>query len=111
MSEEEKTTEAKQVSEIVEPIIAEGQSQSLEEFVETLEKLKAKHSTSVYKEFEVSAVQQRGAGVLLLYGKRDETSQERQEREAREERERKTIEATELKEYLRLKKKYGKREE
>lgn len=103
--------EVKKISEIIEPIIGEGTVESLDDFIESLEELKRKHTTSVYSEFEVTAAHKGGAGVLLLHGKRDETDEERKVREAREGAERRNIEQAELKEYLRLKKKYGKKDE
>jgi len=110
MSDEE-TQEVKQISDIIEPILGEGQVKTLAEFTELLDELRIKYQTSVYKTFTVTATHQKGAGVLLLNGSRDETAEELADRTEREEIERRTIDAAELKEYLRLKKKYGKREE
>lgn len=109
---EETETEVKKISEDIEVIAAEGEeSVTLEEFIEKLQELKDKHVTSPYSELNVYAVQKKGAGVLLLSGERDETDVERQEREQRETLERQRVEQAELKEYLRLKKKYGKKSE
>jgi len=109
---EETEVEVKKVSEDIEVVAAEGQDAvTLDSFIEKLQELKAKHVTSPFSELKVYAVQKKGAGVLLLSGSRDETDTERQEREQRETMERQRIEQAELKEYLRLKKKYGKKSE
>lgn len=109
---EENEVEVQKVSEDIEVLAAEGEEKStIDDFIEKLQELKAKHSASVYSDLNVYAVQKKGAGVLLLSGERDETDVERQEREQRETMERQRVEQAELKEYLRLKKKYGKKSE
>lgn len=109
---EESEAEVKKVNEDVEVLAAEGEEKiSLDDFIERLQEMKTKYTASPYTEFSVYAVQKKGAGVLLLSGSRDETNSEREEREQRETLERQRIEQAELKEYLRLKKKYGKKSE
>ena len=104
--------EVKKIRDTIEPIMAEGgETKTLDEFIDELVELKSKHASSVYGDLEVAAVQKAGAGIVLLYGVRDESAEELKVRENREAGERTNIEQAELKEYLRLKKKYGKKGE
>ena len=81
------------------------------EFIGKVEELHKQHSIKAYDRFNVAFVKDTQAGWGVLFtGTRDETKDETEHREAVEAAKRKQLEAAELKQYLALKKKYGKAE-
>lgn len=109
---EEVENEVRQVSDELEALSAVNtEPEELDAFLERIGEFKARHSTSAYNKFQVKSVNKKGETVFLIEGLRDETEQECGEREAREAQEKQRVEQAELKEYLRLKKKYGKKGE
>lgn len=93
------------------PLLAEGDTVEYKELIEKLEELFNKNSHKVYDAFNVSMVKDKKLGIALVFeGEREETKNETAQREAEEAATKKRVEDAELKEYLRLKKKYGKKE-
>ena len=93
------------------PLLAEGDTHNYKELVEKLEDLVAKNTHKAYDKFHVTMVKDDKLGVALFFeGEREETKEETVKREAYEAAKKKRIEDQELKEYLRLKKKYGKKD-
>lgn len=103
-------SEIKQIDEDIEIIVAEGQDRlSLSDFTDKIESIRLKHTTSTYNSLSVYALHKKGAGALVLAGSRDETDAEEKERGKKEAIERSRVERAEMKEFLRLKKKFGKK--
>ena len=108
MTEEKKHT----VNEHIDVILSEGESMSREDFADKIEDLYKQNMHKAYDSYSIELVRHKQVGWTLFFnGTREETKQETTKREAEEAAKRKQIEAAELKEYLRLKKKYGKKEE
>ena len=84
----------------------------LKQFTDKLEDLRAKNAYKAFVSFAIELVKDKelGWGVLFV-GEREETKEETAKREAMESAKRKTVEEAELKEFLRLKRKYGKKDE
>ena len=92
------------------PLLAEGDSVEYKELVEKLEELFGQNSHKVYDKFMVNMVKDVKLGVALVFeGEREESKEETALRESEESSVRKRVEKAELKEYLRLHKKYGKK--
>lgn len=92
------------------PLLAEGDTVEYQELIDKLNELFGKNAHKVYDKFNVSMVKDPKLGIALVFeGEREETKLETTQREAEEDSKRKRVEAAELKEYLRLHKKYGKK--
>lgn len=92
------------------PLLAEGDTVEYKELIEKLEELFGQNSHKVYDVFNVSMVKDKKLGIALVFeGERDESKDETKLREAKEAATKKRVETAELKEYMRLKKKYGKK--
>lgn len=92
------------------PLLAEGDTVGYKELIEKLEDLFNKNTHKMYDTFHVSMVKDQKLGIALVFeGKREETKEETYRRETNEFATKKRIEDAELKEYLRLHKKYGKK--
>ena len=79
-------------------------------FMDKVEDLYKQNSFKAYDKFNVSLVRDKDLGWGLLFtGTRNETNEEQATREAVEGAKKKQLEDAELKEYLRLHKKYGKK--
>lgn len=80
------------------------------EFVQKIEDMYRQNVIKPYEKFKIGLVKdtQLGWGLLFL-GERNETKEETAQREASEVAKKKQIETAELREYLRLHKKYGKK--
>jgi hypothetical protein len=63
-----------------------------------------------YEKYYITIIKEKESTILAFEGARKETEEEKATREAMETLKRKKIEEAELKEYLRLHKKYGKKE-
>lgn len=100
--------EKQMVTDHVEVLLADNGNMEYELFMDTLNDMRSRNSHKSYSKFFVSLNKDDSGYALLLDGEREETSEEFAVRKAGEERSRKNVEAAELKEYLRLKKKYGK---
>ena len=106
MSEDKKST----VNEHIDVLLIEGEKLEREEFTDKLDNMYKQNMHKAYDKYDVSLIRTKEFGWTLYFdGTRNETSEETQLREASEAVRRKEIEAVELKEYLRLKKKYGKK--
>lgn len=82
------------------------------ELTRWLEEKRAENIRKVYVSFNVKIIKDDRHGMGLLFsGVREETPQETKDREAKEQASRKAVEEAELKEFLRLKKIYGKKDE
>ncbi|MFA5024183.1 MAG: hypothetical protein WC523_04465 [Patescibacteria group bacterium] len=78
-------------------------------FVDKMEELYKLNSFKAYDKFNISLLKDEKLGWGLIFtGTREESVQEKAQREGIEGAKRKQLEAAELKEYLRLHKKYGK---
>lgn len=112
MADEKKHT----VDEKIEVLMASerGETVTLEykDFVEKTEELYKRNVHRPFVKFNIELVKDKDLGWGLLFsGTREETKEETEKREAVEAAKRKQIDDAELKEYLRLKKKFGKKEE
>lgn len=82
------------------------------EFVAKVEELYKLNSIKAYDRFNVAFVKDTQAGWGVLFtGTRDETKDETAQREAVEAAKKKQLQSAELKEYLRLHKLYGKKQD
>jgi len=107
MSEDKKPT----VDEHIDVILIEGESLEREEFLDKVNDMYNKNMHKAFDKYAVKLIRTKEFGWTLFFdGTRDETKDETAIREADEKVRRKTVEAAELKEYLRLKKKYGKKD-
>ena len=113
MADEKKNTVEEKIEVLMasdksgEPVIVE-----YKEFVEKTEELYKKNVHRAFTKFNIEMIKDKDLGWGLLFsGTREETKEETAKREAFESAKRKQIEDAELKEYLRLKKKYGKKED
>jgi hypothetical protein len=89
------------------PVIVE-----YKEFVEKTEELYKKNVHRAFTKFNIEMIKDKDLGWGLLFsGTREETKEETAKRETFEAAKRKQIDDAELKEYLRLKKKFGKKED
>jgi len=107
MSEDKKHT----VDEHIDVILTEGETLEREEFMDKVTDMYNKNMHKAYDKYTITLVRTKEFGWTLFFdGTRDETKDETAIREAEEKARRKQVEAAELKEYLRLKKKYGKKD-
>lgn len=98
-------------SDQISPLLSEGDTLDHKELIEKVEDLFNKNCHKAYEKFSVTLVKDQKLGWALVFaGDREETKQETAIREAAESAKRKRIQDAELKEYLRLKKIYGKSE-
>jgi hypothetical protein len=82
------------------------------EFIAKVEELYAKNAYRSFVSFSIELIKDEKAGWGLLFvGDREETKEETAKREAMEAAKRKSVEDAELKQYIQLKKKYGKKDE
>lgn len=80
------------------------------DLIEKLNDLHGQNAHKVYDSFHATLVKDDKLGLALLFeGEREESKEETTAREAQEKATRKRIEDAELKEYLRLRGKYGKK--
>lgn len=108
MSEDKKV-----VSEKIDVLLLEGDKPiNYQEFIDRLDELYKQHSHLSYEDYELRLERSKDLNgwALLFNGNRLETNEEQKLRVAQESAKRKTVEQAELKEYLRLKKKYGKKD-
>jgi len=105
MSDEKKTRWDK-----IDVLMAEGDSLPREDLVDKINDLFNQNAHKVYDSFHVTLVKDAKIGWALLFeGEREESKEETAAREANDKATRKRVEDAELKEYLRLNKKYGKK--
>ena len=82
------------------------------EFLEKIDEVYKRNAHKAYDKFNLALVKDKELGWgLILTGTREETKDETAAREMLEGARKKQIEGAELKEYLRLHKKYGKKEQ
>lgn len=106
MSEESKIM----VEEIIDVVIAEGESLDRTVLIEKIEDLFNKNMHKAYETFSFSLTKTKNFGyALMLNGKRKETDTENKKREAEESIRKRNLEQEELKLYLKLHNKYGKK--
>lgn len=98
------------VSEDLMPLLKLGDSKEVKLFLEELDAMYKQRCHLAYNSFNVSLATKDDKVVLKFVGIRKESSDETKKRVAIEEDKQKRVEDAELKEYLRLKKKYGKGE-
>lgn len=105
MSDEKKTTRDQ-----IDVLMVEGGSSSREDLVNKIEDLFNQNAHKVYDSFHITLVKDAKVGWALLFeGEREESKEETTAREANDKATRKRVEDAELKEYLRLHRKYGKK--
>lgn len=99
------------VDDRIDVLATEGETFTREEFLDKLTDLYNQNMHKAYEDYSVSMIRTKEFGWSLFFmGRREETKEETAKREAIEGAKQKTIEAAELKEYLRLHKKYGKKD-
>jgi len=92
------------------PLLAEGDTVEYKELIEKLEELFGRNAHKVYDTFNVTMIKDQKLGIALVFeGEREESKEETAYREAEEGAKKKRVEDAELKEYLRLHKKYGRK--
>jgi hypothetical protein len=103
----------KMVSEKIDVLFLEGDKpMEYQKFIDKLDELYKRNVHLSYETFEINMtrVKELNNGMAMLFnGNRPETKDEKKAREAGESAKRKIIEEAELKEYMRLHKKYGKK--
>jgi hypothetical protein len=97
------------VSEKIEEIVRLGTQVESKVFLEKLEELRFKNAHKAFDRLEFGIETALGTTSLYLYGVRKEGQKEIEERVAKEEAKNKNLEEHELREYLRLKKKFDKK--
>jgi len=94
----------------IDVLMKEGDSVDHKELIEKIEDLFGQNAHKIYDSFSATMVKDTQLGWALLFeGDREETKGETDAREAVETGERKRVEDAELKLYLKLHKKYGKK--
>lgn len=107
---EEISKEPQDVNEELEVVIATGdQALALEDFVSKVEEIKKQNAHRAYEKLSVSMITKNSAAVLMVSGVRKENQKELDERVMKEQVKKKNLEEAELKEYIRLKKKFDKK--
>jgi len=95
----------------IDVLMTEGDSMEYKDLIEKLEELNGLNAHKVYDSFHATMVKDPQNGWALLFeGDREEDNAETAKREAEETAKKKRVRDAELKEYLRLKKIYGKKE-
>ena len=108
MTEEKKNT----IDDHIDVLLTEGQSMGHQELVDKIDDLYKQNMHKAYDKYAVNLIRTKDFGWTLFFdGTRNETKEETEKREKEGGIRRKQIEEAELKEYLRLKKKYGKKDE
>jgi len=97
------------VSEKIEEIVRLGTQVESKVFLEKLEELRFKNAHKAFDRLEFGIETALGVTSLFLYGVRKENQTEITERVSKEEAKSKNLEEHELREYLRLKKKFDKK--
>lgn len=91
-------------------LLSDDSPMEYQDLIDKLQDLFGKNSHKVYDKFTVSIEKDDKIGMALIFnGEREETKQETAMREAKEKAAQKKVEQAELKEYMRLHKKYGKK--
>ena len=107
---EEINKDPKDVNEELEVIIATGDKAiSIDDFVNKVDQVKRTNAHKAYETFNISMITKNGAAVLMFSGTRKETQDELNDRTTREQIKKKNLEEQELKDYIRLKKKFEKK--
>lgn len=100
------------VKETIETLMLEDESMDVDELFKKIDTIKEKTFHKSFNSYDLSIVRIKNHGwTLVCRGIREETEEERAEREAAEKAKEKVIYDAELKEYLRLKRKFGKQKE
>lgn len=97
------------ICEVVEEIMKLGTKVEAKEFLSKLEEVRSKNAHKAYDRLEFGVDKFLDSNSLVLFGVRKEGQKEVEERVGKEEAKQKNIEEHELKEYLRLKKKFDKK--
>jgi hypothetical protein len=107
---EEVNKEPQEVSENLEVVISTGdQALSLEDFINKVEEIKKQNVHKSYEKLNVSMITKNNASVLMIQGVRKENQKELDERVMKDQVKKKSLEEQELKDYIRLKKKFDKK--
>ncbi len=94
----------------IDVLMVEGAKENYDTVVDKITQLYNHNMHKAYEKFKVSMVKDAKLGWALIFeGEREENKTETAEREAKEFATRKRLEDAELKEYLKLHKKYGKK--
>ena len=99
-----------EVSEEIVALMKPGEQKEVKLFIEELDSAYKTRSHLAYDKFSVSLATKDGKTGLVFIGVRRENKDETAKRVAIEEDKQKRVEDAELREYLRLRKKYGKGE-
>lgn len=98
------------VVEKIEIMLHGVESMEFKEFIDKVQDIYLKNQHRAFEKFTVSLVQTKELGWIVCFnGERPETQEEKTKREAEELGHRKQVEEAEIKEFLRLQKKYGKK--
>lgn len=97
------------VCEVVEEIMKLGTKVEANEFLDKLREVVSKNIHKAYDKFEFGVDKFLDNNSLIFFGTRKESQKEVEARVEKEEAKQKNIEEHELKEYLRLKKKFDKK--
>lgn len=112
MADEKKHTIDEKIDVLMVSNAGEPSAIEYKELVEKIELLYSRNMHRPFSQFKVELIKDKELGWGLIFaGTREETKEETAQREANEAAKRKQIDDAELKEYLRLKKKFGKKEE
>ena len=107
---DEVNKEPQEVSEDLEVIVATGDKAiDIDDFTSKVDEIKRKNAHKAYDKLSINMLTKSGAAVLMLSGVRKENQQELDERVQRDQVKKKNFEEAELKEYIRLKKKFDKK--
>jgi len=97
------------VSEDLEVLLKAGDKIDFEQFINNIEEFHNKYCHKNYDHFSVGLITKDGKSGVVFIGLRKENQEETKKRVAIEEAKAKHAEEVELKQYLMLKKKYGKK--
>jgi hypothetical protein len=103
--------EKKMISEKVEVLLSEGESMDYQTFLDKIQDVHTRNQYRSFEKFSIKLEKTKELGWLVCFdGDRPETPEEKAKRESEDGIRRRQVEEAELKEFLRLKKKYGKTE-
>ena len=100
--------EPQEVSEIIDAVLTNKDTPTVEDFLDKVGELKRKHQHRAYDVFKIGFVKSGQDVNLVLHGTRKENPEELKVRVEKETAVKESVDNAELKEYLRLKKKFDK---
>ena len=99
------------IDDVIEVLLEPNEKVEIQTFLDKVQEIHTKNKYGRYEAFELVLETDKTKSALVLKGSRPETAEETTKREVADKAKQKRIEEAELKEYLRLKSKYAKKDE